>query len=51
MTAGFPVLIFGFNYKKGGGVNLVIWSQASPLGEMMWSCKCLPRVKYSKYLK
>ena len=24
---------------KGGGVLLVLWTQTSPLSEMMWSCK------------
>jgi hypothetical protein len=29
---------------KSGGVKLILWSQTSPLSEMMRSCKCFPRV-------
>ena len=29
---------------ESGGLTLVLWSQTSPLGEIMWICKYPPRV-------
>ena len=41
MTAPFPVLV---QVYKSGGVKLVLWTQTSPLIEIMPSWKCFPHM-------
>jgi len=43
MTTHFPGLVQAL-LKKSDRVKLVLWTQTSPLSEMMQSCKCFPHV-------